>query len=79
LSATVTTGLAGFILVWTGFDVVKYGRTQPPETLERMLEWYVFLPMGFWVCALLLLRLYPLSPAKMTEIRLQLEARRGKV
>ena len=79
LSATITTGLAGFILVWTGFDVVKYGKTQPPETLERMLEWYVFLPMGFWVCALLLLRLYPLSPARMEEIRSQLEAQRGKV
>jgi GPH family glycoside/pentoside/hexuronide:cation symporter len=79
LSMTLTAGISGLILTWTGFDVVKYGKEQPPEVLERMLEWYVFLPMVLWVVALVLLKRYPLTHQVVMDIRKQLEERRGVV
>jgi GPH family glycoside/pentoside/hexuronide:cation symporter len=79
LSITLTAGISGIILAGTGFDIVKYGNIQPPEVLQRMLSWYVFLPMVFWAGALILLMRYPLSRSEMAEIRKTLEARRGIV
>jgi GPH family glycoside/pentoside/hexuronide:cation symporter len=77
LAITLTAGASGLILAWTGFDVVKYGSSQPPEVLRRMLNWYVFLPMVCWTGALLLLSRYPLSQSVMKDIRSKLEDRRG--
>lgn len=79
LSTTLTTGLSGLIITWTGFDVVRFGKSQPPEALQRMLLWYVFLPMIFWTIALVLLRGYELTRERMGEIRNDLEERRGTV
>ena len=51
---------------------------QSPGTMERMRLLYT-LPQAFaLLICLLLLRRYPLSKAKMMEIRAELEARRGK-
>ncbi len=76
-SMTLTVGISGVILSGTGFDVVKYGKEQPPEVLERMMAWYVFLPMVLWVFALILLYRYKLTHAATLEIRSKLEERRG--
>ena len=77
LAITLTAGVSGVILARTGFNVVEYGTSQPPEVLRRMLNLYVFLPMVFWVVALLVLSRYPLSSSRMGEIRKELEERRG--
>jgi GPH family glycoside/pentoside/hexuronide:cation symporter len=79
LGLTLTTGVSGFIIVWCGFDVEKYGKDQPPEVLATMLHWYVFMPMFFWVTALVILHFYPLTAARARDIRRQLEARRGVI
>lgn len=78
LSTTITVGAAGFVLVWTGFEV-KNGASQPPHVLDNMLLFYVFVPVVFLVAAFFLLRLYPLTRERSQEIRDQLEARRGKM
>ena len=75
--STIAMGLSGFILEWTGFDA-KAG-DQPQPVLQRMLFLYVLLPSIFWVIAVLLIRIYPLNRKKMTEIRGELESRRGAV
>lgn len=79
MSMTITTGVSGFIIVWSGFDIAKHGKTQPPEVLQTMLHWYVFLPMVFWVAALVLLHFYPLTAERVHDIRRRLEERRGAV
>jgi GPH family glycoside/pentoside/hexuronide:cation symporter len=79
LAMTLTTGVSGVIITLTGFDVVKYGKAQPPEVLACMLKWYVFLPMVLWAVALAMLSRYKLTHDKVMEIRTQLEARRGVV
>ncbi len=70
--------LSGFVLNWTGFDV-KVGADQPEQVLHRMLAFYILLPIGFWVTALILLWTYPLNRRRMAGIRAELEARRGTV
>lgn len=77
LAVTVAMAAAGGVLSWTGFDVVKFGAQQPAEVLDRMLAVYIFLPMAFWIVALVLLARYPLNREKLAQIRLELEARRG--
>jgi GPH family glycoside/pentoside/hexuronide:cation symporter len=79
LSGTLTVGLSGLILVKTGFDVVKYGGSQPPEVLQRMMNFHVFLPAVFWTIALVCLIRYSLTHQMMLDIREKLEARRGKI
>jgi len=78
-SSTITTGLSGFIIVWCGFDLAKYGAQQPPEVLRTMLRWYVFLPAPFWCAALLMLHFYPITSPVAHDIRRQLEERRGRL
>lgn len=79
LAMTLTTGISGFIIVWCGFDIEKYGKAQPPEVLSGMLHWYVFFPMLFWTAALVILHYYPITAERAQEIRQQLESRRGTV
>lgn len=79
VSMTMTTGLSGFLIVWSGFDIAKYGSHQPEAVLRNMLHWYVFLPFGLWIMALIALRFYPLDPQRMAAIRSELEQRRGRV
>jgi GPH family glycoside/pentoside/hexuronide:cation symporter len=79
LAMTFTTGISGFIIVWSGFDIEKHGKTQPPEVLNTMLHWYVFFPVLFWMIALLILHFYPITAKQAKDIRRQLEARRGVV
>ncbi len=78
-SAALTVGISGLILAGTGFDVVKYDKVQPPEVLERMMSWYVFLPMILWALALFLLFRYKLTHNAVLEVRAKLEERRGVI
>ncbi|MEI6034661.1 MAG: MFS transporter [Verrucomicrobiae bacterium] len=71
-------GLSGFILVWTGFEA-KNGANQAPGVIHLMLILFLTVPAIFWSIAVVLLWRYPLDRKKMTEIRRELEARRGAV
>lgn len=77
LGSTVAMGLSGFILEWTGFDS-KLG-IQPEAVLNKMLFLYIALPAIFWIIAVVLISIYPLNRKAMSEIRSDLEARRGTV
>lgn len=74
---TCSAGLSGWVLQATGFDI-KTNATDP-EIHRRMFIVYIFLPLIFWLGALVLIWIYPLTQARMTAIRAELEARRGAV
>jgi GPH family glycoside/pentoside/hexuronide:cation symporter len=78
LGSTLPVGLAGFVLQWTGFDQAA-GKSQPPEVLQRMLVWYICLPLIFWSISLVLIYFYPLNRKRLQEVRRELEERRGKI
>jgi GPH family glycoside/pentoside/hexuronide:cation symporter len=62
----------------TGFDA-NLGGAQEPATILR-LRLILALSTAAWaICAILLLKLYPLNRQRAHEIRAALEARRGKV
>lgn len=73
---TISAGLSGFLLQWTGFDVAL-GMKQPEEVTRSMLLLFSLLPIAFLLITLILLRLYPLNRETMGQVRQQLEARRG--
>jgi glycoside/pentoside/hexuronide:cation symporter, GPH family len=74
MSITLSTGLGGFVLAHTGFDVALKG-DQPPEVLQRMFWVYLLLPTAFWTASLVCLSLFPLTRARMAEIRAELDRR----
>lgn len=78
LFTTVSVGLSGFILTWTGFDA-SVGETQPDVVLKRMVTLYILLPAICWSVAVVLCWFYPLNRKRMSDIRAELEVRRGKV
>lgn len=75
---TIGTGLSGYILEWSGFDV-SAGKVQPEHVMRNMVWIYILLPATFFIVTLFFLKWYPLSRGKMAAIRTQLEARRGKL
>lgn len=77
-STSLAYGLAGMIVVWCGFEIAKKAN-QTPEAFLHMRLCFAILPTLFLVPALVLLWRYPLSFARMTEIRAELEARRGRL
>jgi GPH family glycoside/pentoside/hexuronide:cation symporter len=62
----------------TGFDSKLEGH-QAPETLWWIRVLFAGIPVTALLLALVFLQFFPLTPAKMAEIRAQLEARRGQV
>lgn len=72
---TLSAGIGGFVLQATGFDV-KVNADDPVIHL-RMFLVYILLPLFFWGAALLLVWIYPLTRARMGEIRTEIESRRG--
>lgn len=78
LSYSVTTVLAGFVLVYTGYDAAN-GAAQPVEVVNRMRWCYYFVPALTAIPALLLLIKFPISEERAHQTRLELEARRGKI
>lgn len=71
-------GCSFFILEWVGYDP-KLGGDQSEHTLFMIRLLLATIPVVGMVVALVALAKYPLTQAKMAEIRQQLEARRGKV
>jgi GPH family glycoside/pentoside/hexuronide:cation symporter len=78
VAGTVAGGLNGFILVVTGFDI-KFGAEQPEHVLHNLRNCYIWVPIVFLTLQLVLISLYRLSRERMTEIRTELEARRGVI
>lgn len=72
-----TFGLAGIMLEITGFDV-SLGANQDPDSLQSMRLLFSAIPAISNVFAFFILLLYPLTEQRMTEIRAELEARRGE-
>ncbi|MBC8010332.1 MAG: MFS transporter [Burkholderiales bacterium] len=78
LSFTVGVGLPGVIVTWAGFAVAN-GKSQLPGVITSMRLWHIGLPLGLLLVSLILLLSYPLSVGRMTQIRRELEARRGNL
>ena len=77
-STSLAYGIAGVIVVWCGFEIAKKAN-QTPAAFLNMRLCFALLPTLFLVPAMLLLWRYPLSHARMAEIRSELEARRGRL
>jgi GPH family glycoside/pentoside/hexuronide:cation symporter len=69
---------SGFILSSTGFDV-SLGGAQTPHAIFMIRFMFAALPIAGLVIAYICFIRFPLSPERMAEIRVQLEARRGKI
>ncbi|WPJ97106.1 MFS transporter [Coraliomargarita algicola] len=76
VSATITTGLGGFVLVLTGFDIL-HGADQPEHVLDNLVNYYVWIPVTFSIINLGCIHFYDLTRERMEEIRAELEAIRG--
>jgi len=74
----VGAGASGIILSMTGFDA-SLGGAQAPHTIFMIRFLLAAVPIAGILLALVMIYFFPLTPAKMAEIRVQLEARRGKV
>jgi GPH family glycoside/pentoside/hexuronide:cation symporter len=74
----VGAGASGVILSMTGFDATL-GGGQTAHTLFMIRFLLAAVPIAGILLALVMIYYFPLTPAKMAEIRVQLEARRGKV
>ncbi|MDJ0832116.1 MAG: MFS transporter [Gammaproteobacteria bacterium] len=68
--------LSGLILAMVGFD--QDVAQQTSETLEGLKLAYILFPMSGTLIAMAIMSRYDLSEQKAHEIRLELEARRGK-
>lgn len=77
-STSLAYGLAGVVVVWCGFEIAQKA-AQTPEAFRNMRLCFALLPTIVLTPALFLLWRYPLSQARMTEIRAELEARRGAI
>jgi glycoside/pentoside/hexuronide:cation symporter, GPH family len=77
-STTVTTGLSGMVLVWTGFNIHN-GAIQPAHVLAHLKLFYIAIPLGFLFFCLYAISRYDLTRERMREVRSQLEARRGVI
>lgn len=70
--------VSGPLLELTGFDAAL-DAAQPETVLRNMRIGYIAIPVTALVLALILLKIFPITPEKAAEIREQLEERRGKV
>jgi GPH family glycoside/pentoside/hexuronide:cation symporter len=70
--------ISGPLLELTGFDAALEG-AQPESVLRNMRIGYIVIPVVALVMAMLLLKFFPITREKAAEIRMQLEARRGKI
>ena len=71
-------GVSGLILSMTGFDAAL-GGAQSPTTLFMIRFLFAVVPIAGIILAVIMIYFFPLTQAKMAEIRVKLEARRGTV
>ena len=76
-SMTLAMGLGGWVLQMTGFDATV--DAQAPGVVDRMFISYLILPIAMWGIGIACISLYPLNRKSSTDIRQQLEERRGTV
>lgn len=76
LSIAVFLVFSGLALDWSGFDA-KLGAAQPEHTMTTLRLLFSLVPAGAFVIALLALQNFPLTDARMAEIRATLAARRS--
>jgi Na+/melibiose symporter-like transporter len=69
--------MAGAVLVFSGFDASLEYR-QEPETIFWMRILYSFVPAGMLLFALFLLWKYPLTRARVAEVKAQLAERHAQ-
>jgi GPH family glycoside/pentoside/hexuronide:cation symporter len=74
---TCAAGVGGIAIHLSGFSAALVQQT--PEVLFRMKMLYLALPFSLWSFTLIFIHYYPLSRQRMSEIRSELESRRGKV
>jgi len=74
----VGAGASGIILSATGFDATL-GGAQTPHAIFMIRLLFAAVPIVGLSIGLFMIYFFPLTQEKMTEIRLQLEARRGMV
>jgi GPH family glycoside/pentoside/hexuronide:cation symporter len=70
-------GFGFFLLEWIDFD--SKVAIQTPHTIFMIRFLLAAIPIIGLILAMVALARFPLSQERMAEIRLQLEARRGKV
>jgi len=69
--------ISGPLIELTGFDANL--EVQPKDVFTIMRIGYIAIPIAAIIIAMFLLRAFPITAAKASEIRTQLEERRGKV
>lgn len=70
--------ISGPMIELTGFDA-NLDNNQAEGVYTTMRIGYIVIPVVALIIAMLLLRIFPITATKASEIRAQLEARRGKV
>lgn len=76
-AGTVSMGLGGAALQLSGFNSKL--ASQAPEVVGKIFLLFLFLPIGIWVLALLVIWRYPITRQTAQETRVLLETRRGKL
>ena len=76
--SSIAFGVSGILLAWTHFSQ-ELGSDQPEGTLLKMRLLLIGLPILCLLVAMVLNARYPLTKARMANIRNELEARRGTV
>ena len=70
--------MSGPLIEMTGFDA-SYGSNQSQEVLVNLRYGLLFLPALLFVMSLLSIRNFKLTREKLSEIRLELETKRGSI
>ncbi len=78
LGIAAAVGLSGFILVWIGYDS-DLGSAQTESTLLWMRILFTFVPGIALLVSIYFISRFPITPERASEIRSELEARRGVV
>jgi GPH family glycoside/pentoside/hexuronide:cation symporter len=76
-SLTAAAGIGGLLIQLSGFNAAF--TEQPPEVLQRMKLLYLYVPILIYSFTLFFIWRYPLDRKRMSEIRAELEHRRGKI
>lgn len=69
---------SGVILDGTGFQA-SLGAGQAPAAISWIRFWFAAIPVAALAIGIILLGFYPLSRQRVAALRLELEAKRGKV
>lgn len=77
-SFSVSLAVSGLLVVWAGYDA-RLTSAQPPDVLLSLRMLLAFVPALFIGLAIFFAARFPLTGARMAEIRAALESRRGRV